>query len=208
MCSSVPEEHDHRSGAALRRPRGGECHHVVATAQQAVGERLQHGAGGLRAQALAVDDAHAVQVALARLGEEARDGGLCGGGVHLVQVDLVLHAELAALELAQQLRRITVAQVAQFLAYLERSRVESHVQQLAWHSGLVGLEHARQRRGFRYRRRCRDRIDAAHLADRLAEQAGVVFADRRVGTAFHGPMLASGRRCACITARETTGSLR
>ena len=119
------------------------------------------------------------------VGKKLGDGELGGRRVHLVQVDIGLDAELAALELLEQLGRVAVAQVRELLAHFQVGGIVVEQQRVRRDGGLVGVAHHRQRRRSRTLRHGLDRFHRPHVADRLAEETAVVLVNRWRAT-FHG----------------------
>src|SRR5258706_12333849 len=66
------EEHHDGTGAAVETARLDEREHVVAAREELADALAQHRLAPGRAQALAMDDAHAAQAPSARIGEEPR----------------------------------------------------------------------------------------------------------------------------------------
>ena len=63
-----------RTGAAVGGPCGCERRHVLDLAQPVVDDRLQYWTTGTRTQALAVNDAHAVQATMQAIVQELPQG--------------------------------------------------------------------------------------------------------------------------------------
>jgi VIT1/CCC1 family predicted Fe2+/Mn2+ transporter len=86
-----------------------------------------------------------------------------------MQVDLVLHAELAATQMLEQARRVAVLEIHQFIADLDRGGIEVAMQEFIEHRGLIGGGHARAGWRWRAARRRFLRRQAAQRPDRGAE---------------------------------------
>jgi hypothetical protein len=165
--------------------RRAEREHVAALAQPAVEPLLEHRPFALRAQALAVDDAHAARAAVLAVGQEAHDGEPGLGGAHAVQVQLGVHAIGAAPQAAEHGVLDALAAELQLLADVGQRPV-TH---LAQRRLLVGLELQRARR----RRRPVRPVAAAalqrpHAPHGVAEQRSVVgvFGVRAAGHGASG----------------------
>src|SRR5437868_338806 len=90
MRGSSGQQHYDRAGAALVGTRLHEREHLVAPREQLADASPQHRLAALRAKPLAVDDAHATKSRTPRLGQELRRRQRRLGGVHAVQVEVVL----------------------------------------------------------------------------------------------------------------------
>lgn len=119
-ASSGRQQHHYRPTAAIACWRGCERDDIGTQAQQMVHQGFQHRPRIAGAQPLAVHDTHAASAFVPRLREEFAQYRF---GLRLgepVQIDFVLHRVLAAFQLAQQTRRIAIAQVFEHIARPER----------------------------------------------------------------------------------------
>ena len=112
------EQHQHRSGPALRRWRGMEGEDVRAVPQQPIDQVLEHrraaaGHGFAGVPTLAVDHPHAGMAVLARIDDETPQQGFGGARIGAVQVQLVLHRNFAPLQALQYPRGHRVAPVGE-----------------------------------------------------------------------------------------------
>ena len=178
-----------------------ERQHVRALAQDAVDHILDDGCARVGALALAVDDAHAAVVVLVGLGQEASQQPFGLQRRRPMQVQFVLRGELPALEALEHARRHDIATMAEHVARrVEIERLEPPLE-LAARIRLVLLGHACA--GFRRRLAGRrwHLIQAPNLADRIAEQGGIVVVGGR-GLGHATSVAASPYRDQIAQARE------
>ena len=112
-----------RTGAAVGGPCGCERRHVLDLAQPVVDDRLQYWTTGTRTQALAVNDAHAVQATMQAIVQELPQGLLRCVLPQAVQVDLGLDWKLPPLQLAQHVIAHVRAAKHHLLVGFERRRI-------------------------------------------------------------------------------------
>ena len=127
-----------------------------------------------RAQPLAVHDANAAHALLECADEELAQGGLCLGDRHAMEIDLALHAVIAAPQAAQQrgrdLRAMKRHRFAGELLEVCRVRVEAFTQ----HRGPIGTCETRARADLRLPLQRGVRAQTPDTAHRLPEEPRVL----------------------------------
>ena len=159
------QQHVDRAGPAVRRTCGDVGEHGPGAPQNRAHRGLQHRPAVTGAQALAVHDAHAAHATLERCNQELAQRLLGLGDGESVQIDLALHAILAAAQPADDLHLHAGPLIDQLLATGERRIRRLNGEALLEDRRAVGAREAGARARLRATRRggaCRERLDAAH----------------------------------------------
>ncbi len=115
----LAQQHVHRAGSAMAWLGRAEGQHAIPAAQLAIDQILQHRPVAIRAQTLAVHDAHTAPVFGLRLAQEVPQCGAGLGRGHAMQVDFGPRAELAPAQLAKRFLRQAGASKVQCFAGLD-----------------------------------------------------------------------------------------
>jgi len=167
------------TGAAVGGPCGCKRRDVLDLAQPVVDDQLQHRTTRTRTQALAVNDAHAVQATMQAIVQELPQGLLRRMLPQTVQVNLGLDWKLSPLQFAHRFIAYVRAAKRQFIVGFERRRIGRNRMAFAQQVLAPGTRQSGNRSRARLRRCGGAPGQGAHSGHRTPEGVRVVVTRRR-----------------------------